>query len=163
MPQIEAVLNTDLHSGGQFFTVELKLNVDGAGPRTYRVLLDTGSTGLVLVTDTKKSFPVKMRNCNDNKPCQSFGIFFYTQCFADGSGYVYLKKPSVASLTLLGHTVKVGLARASLVYDPDNSMFNRETHTYTNVWGLGAHGNKACTAFDTDLLSDFTKGGWMNE
>ena len=163
MPQIKVVLNTDPHTGGQFFTVDLKLSFDPTGSRTYRVLLDTGSTGLVLVADTKKSFPVKMRNCNDNKPCQSFGIFFYTQCFADGSGYVYLKQPSVARLTLLGHTVKVGLARASLVYDPDNSMFNRETHTYTNVWGLGAHGNKACTAFDTDLLSDFTKGGWMNE
>ena len=162
MPQLKAVLNTDPHNGVQFFTVDLKLSFDQTGSRTYRVLLDTGSTGLVVVKDNHNSVQRQMANCNANKPCQdSYNHFFYTQCFADGSGYIYPKQQSSASLTLLGHTVKVGFANAILVYDPDNSMFNSETNTYFNVLGLGGLGEKACTAFTSDLLLDFTKGEWM--
>ena len=144
--------------------MDLKLTVDGLGPRTYRVVLDTGSTGLVVVQDDKKSVQVKMANCQDNMPCQSYyNNIFYTQCFADGSGYLYSKKRSTARLTLLKHTAKVGFVQAALVYDPDNTMFQSEVNTYTNVWGLGGHGKKACTAFQKDLLQDFTEGRWLNK
>ena len=91
---MEVVLNTDPHSGGQFFTADLQLSLDPSGSRTVRVMLDTGSTGLVVVADSHNR---KMANCNANKPCQdSYNHYFYTQCYADGSGYLYPKQQSSA-------------------------------------------------------------------
>ena len=44
---------------------------------------------------------------------------------------MYPTKAATGTLTLFEHTAKVQFAQASVVYDPDGSMFDAETNTVT--------------------------------
>jgi len=85
--------------------------------------------------------------------------FWFTKCFGDLTGYQLQSR--VASMTLHGTTAQVSYGTAISVFDYDGSMYDSKTGKYTNILGLGSHAEKACTATDRDLLSDYTKAAQL--
>ena len=155
VPALKAHFSSDRRNRGLYFTVNVTLNVPTLGDQRYRLLLDTGSTGVVVVPHDN-SVQRSIKSCSDFRPCVAGGYgFLFTKCFADGSGY--RTQSAKGKWTLFGHTADVSFADAVEVFDYDGSMYDSSTDRFINTFGLGGHGKKACTDSSTDLLSDFTK------
>ena len=86
--------------------------------------------------------------------------FFFNECFKDLTGYMLRSR--VASMTLSRKKVQVSYGAATAVFDYDGSMYDSKTGKYTNILGLGSHGEKTCTATHRDLLSDYTKAAKLS-